>query len=39
METELLKICKKLNRTVIVGFDMLIVQGVRSEEIWNDTQI
>lgn len=39
METELLKICKKLNRTVIGGLDMLIVQGVRSEEIWNDTQI
>lgn len=39
METEFLKIGKKLNKTVISGLDMLIVQGIRAEEIWNDIEI
>lgn len=39
METEFLKLGKELNKTVIGGLDMLIVQGIRAEEIWNDTKI
>lgn len=39
MDTEFLKIGKRLNKTVIGGLDMLIVQGVKAEEIWNDTKI
>lgn len=39
METEFLKLGKELEKTVIGGLDMLIVQGIRAEEIWNDTKI